>query len=494
MRLSALLAALLLNLPTLAAAATVTLGVATEVNTFDPHMTTSVGSDLSVASHLYDSLVTRAPDLSLQPDVALRWTALSDTTWRFELDPRAQFSDGEALDAQAVAWNIKRVQDPALHARIAPWFAAIEQARVIGPHTLEIDTRGPFPTLPAQLTMLFLLPPTWTATHHPATATLSSGPYQVASFQPGDQLRLVRNPRYWKSPPYFDEVRMKIMPDAAARVSALLAGEVDWISGIPLSEVKRIQAGTRVRAGVISPSTRSVFIKLNTQRPPLDDVRVRQALNYAIDKQGIVDALFDGRTQVSRCQVMTPVYFGYNPALQAYPFDPGKARQLLREAGIAPGTALHLEVPGNVYLQGDEVTQVIASQLADVGLDVKLDQIDFATWMTKYLRTHTLGDMSLLAYAWPTIDADGILSLMQSSSAYAYFSDPGLDAALVQGRATLDESRRREAYRIATERICSQAPVIFLYEQPFTFATSTRLQWHARADDWVRAYDMSAAP
>ncbi|KAF1053498.1 MAG: Heme-binding protein A [Stenotrophomonas maltophilia] len=494
MRPAAVFTALLSFLPGLSLAATVTLGVATEVNTFDPHMTTSVGSDLSLASHLYDSLVTRAPDLSLQPDVALSWQAVSEDSWRFELDPRAHFADGEPLDAQAVAWNLQRVQDPARHARIAPWFAGIRAVRVLGPHSLEIDTHGPFPTLPSQLTMLFLLPPQWAASHDPATASLPSGPYAVAEFQPGDQLHLVRNPQYWKAPPYFDEVRLKIMPDASARVSALLAGEVDWISGIPLSEVKRIQADGRARAGVIAPSTRSVFIKLNTQRPPLDDVRVRQALNYAIDKQGMVSALFDGRTEVSRCQFLTPAYFGYNPALQAYPYDPPRARQLLREAGVAPGTRLQLEVPSSVYLQGDEVTQVIAAQLAAVGLDVQLVQLDFATWITRYLRTHQLGDMSLLAYAWPTIDADGILSLLQGGSAYAYFADAPFDAALAAGRSTLDPARRLEAYRNATARACEQAPMIFLYDQPFTYAESPRLRWQARADDWVRAYDMSAAP
>jgi len=470
----------------------VVIATATEVNTLDPHMTTSVGSDLSVASHLYSSLVTRGPDLRLQPGLARRWQALSPTRWRFELVPGAHFADGEALDAATVQWNFQRILALGAKARIKPWFALVDQVRVIDAQTVEIDTREPFAALPAQLSMLFLLPPRWSATHDPATDSMPSGPYRIVENRPGDHLLLARNPQYWGPAPAFDEVELRIIPQDSSRVSALLAGEVDLITNIPLSEVQRIEGSGRAHAGAIT-STRSVFIKLNTLHPPLDQASVRLALNYAIDKRGMVKALFNDQARVSDCQLLTPAYFGYNPALRPIAYDPDKARQLLREAGVKPGTRLQLEVPGNAYLQGDEVTQVVAAQLQEVGLDVQLVQFDFASWMNKYLKAHNLGDMALLTHAWPTIDADGLLSLLQGSSNYAYYQDPVFDADLAAGRATLDPAARQQAYAAATERLCSQAPVIFLYEQPFTYGISHRIRWHARGDDWLRAFDMSPA-
>ncbi|WP_175651833.1 ABC transporter substrate-binding protein [Pseudomonas sp. Marseille-P9899] len=464
-----------------------------DVNTFDPHMSATIATDLSVASHLYNALILRGPDLRLQPSLALRWRNLEPTRWEFDLAPQARFANGEPLDAEAVVWNLNRVRDPATKSRIAPWFRQIASAHAEGPHTLVIVTDGAFPTLPAQLSMLFMLPPRWTASHDPAREVMPSGPYRIGSRQQGDVLTLVRNEQSWQSRPAFDQVRLHSLPDASARVSALLAGEVDWINAIPLSEVRRIQGSGRALAGVSAPGTRSVFIKLNTLRPPLNDVRVRQALNYAIDKQGMTSALFDGQAAVSACQLLTPVYFGYNADLRAYPYDPAKARRLLAESGVAPGTRLRLEVPANTYLQGDEVTQVIASQLQAVGLDIELVQYDFSTWINRYLKAQKLGDMALLAYAWPSLDADGVLSLLQSDSIYAYYRDAKLDRLLAAGRSVLDEPTRRATYQEATAHLCEQAPVLYLYEQPFTYGASPRIQWQARSDDWIRAYDMQPA-
>jgi len=470
----------------------VVIATATEINTLDPHMTTSVGSDLSVASHLYSSLIIRGPDLQLQPGLARQWQAVSPTRWRFELVPGAHFANGEPLDAATVQWNFQRILAPDAKARIKPWFTLIDRVQVIDAHTVQIDTREPFAALPAQLSMFFLLPPRWSATHDPANESMPSGPYRIVDHRPGDRLLLARNPDFWGPPAPFDEVELRTIPQDSSRVAALLAGEVDVITNIPLSEVKRIQHSGRADAGAIA-STRSVFIKLNTLRAPLDQVKVRLALNYAIDKRGMVKALFDDQAPVSNCQLLTPAYFGYNRDLKPIAYDPQKARALLHEAGVKPGTRLQLEVPGNAYLQGNEVTQVVAAQLQEVGLDVQLVQFDFGSWMNKYLKAHALGDMALLTHAWPTIDADGLLSLLQGNSNYAYYKDAVFDADLSAGRGTLDPQARQRAYTAATERLCSQAPVIFLYEQPFTYATSHRIRWHARGDDWLRAFDMSPA-
>lgn len=468
------------------------IALSTDLTTLDPHMTAAVGSNLSVLGHLYPALVERGPDLQLRPALAESWQALSPTHWRFRLAPGARFANGEALDAGAAKWNLERVLDPASHARIRLWFEPIERIEAPDARTLDIHTRTPFPALPAQLSMLLLLPPRWAARHDPATEASSGGPYELVENVPGDHLRLRRNPRWWGRPPAYAEVEFRIIPSATARVAALLAGEVDLITGLPLAEVARVRASGRAQAGSV-PSIRSVFVKLNTLQPPLDDVRVRQALNYAIDKQAISQALFDGQAPVSQCQLLTPEYLGFDPALKPYAYDPARARALLRQAGIAADTRLELEVPVNYTPQGEEVAQVVAAQLRAVGLDVRLTQLDSAWYMDKYIKARKLGALSLLTHAWPTIDADGLLSLLHSDSPYAYYRDPELDRLLAEGRATLDAAARERIYHQAEAHLCEQAPVVFLYAQPATWAASPRIAWQPRGDDWLRAWDIAPA-
>jgi peptide/nickel transport system substrate-binding protein len=469
------------------------IALPTDITTLDPHMTAAVGSNLSVLGHLYQSLVSRGPDLKLHGELATRWEAVAPDRWRFHLVPGQRFADGEPLDAAAVKWNLDRVRDKAVHARIGLWFEPVTDVVVLDAKTLDIQTRGPFPSLPAQLSMFFLLPPTWAATHDPARDAMPSGPYRITENVPGDHLTLRRNRRYTGAmAPAFDEIVFRVIPSATARVAALLAGEVDLVTSLPLTEVARIRASGQANAGSV-PSIRTVFLKLNTLQPPLDNPLVRQALNYAVDKQSIADALFDGQAPLAPCQLPTPEYFGFNPALKPIPYDPARARSLLKQAGVAPGTRIPLEVPVGYYLQGEEVTQAVAAQLKEVGLDVQLVQLDPSTYMDKYLKARALGPMSLLTYAWPSLDADGLLSLMDSKSPYAYWNDAPFDALLRQGRETLDTARRLDAYRQATARMCEQAPVVFLYVQPATYGSSHRIRWEARGDDWLRATDMHPA-
>lgn len=470
----------------------VVIAMASDMTTLDPHMTAAVGGNLSILSHIYPALILRGPDLKLDPSIARSWRAVAPDHWRLDLVMGARFANGEPIDAATVKWNLDRVRDPAAKSRIRLWFEPITSVEVIDDHTVDIRTAAPFPALPAQLSMLFLLPPQWAQTHNPAKETLSGGPYALEENIAGERVLLRRNPSYWGSPPAFERVEFRIIPSPTARVAALLAGEVDLIINIPLAEVARIKADGRANAGSV-PSIRSVFIKLNTLEAPLNDVRVRRALNLAIDKEAISAALFDGQAPVSQCQLLTPDYLGFNRDLAPIPYDPQAARALLHEAGVKPGTPITFEVPVAYTLQGEEVAQVVAAQLKAVGLAPRIVQLEASQYMDRYIKGRQLAPLSVLTHAWPTIDADGLLSLLQGDSPYAYYRDPVFDGLLAKGRSTLSPEVREQAYHQATARMCDQAPVIFLYAQPYTFATSKRLYWRARGDDWIRAFDMRPA-
>lgn len=477
---------------TTASAADLNIALRVQVNTFDPHKTATVGSDLSVLSHVYPALLLRGTDLKLQPAIATSWETIDDNTWKFTLREGAKYANGEPINAATVKWNLERVRDPAEKARLAGWFKPIESVEAVSDTELVIRTSAPFPALADQLSMFLLLPPKWAAENDPATATMSGGMYTVAENAPGDHITLAANPDYWGDKPAFDTVTFRTIPEESGRIAALLAGEVDLITGIPATEIDRIDAAENASAGAVS-ATRSIFIKFNTFLPPLDNKTFRQALNYAVDKEAIAEVIFGGRASVSNCQIMTPDYFGYNPDLKPYPYDPARAKELLAESGVDLSQTLDFEIPSNQYLQGTEVSEVVAAQLAEVGVKVNLTEIEFGAYIQKYVRSDKLVQTSLLGQAWPTIDADGLLGLFKGGTIYAYWDNADFVAALNEGGSTTDEAKRLAAYKKATEIMCEEAPAIFLYAQPATYGLSDKVTWTPRGDDWVRAFDMAPA-
>jgi len=485
--------ALVAGIATPLAAMDVNIALTSAVNTLDPHASASVSLDLSVLSHIYPTLILREPSYDLVPSLASSWEAVDDMTWKFTLVDGATFANGEALDSEAVKWNLARVTDKDKPMRISSWFRSISDVEVLSPTEFLIKTSTPYPALPAQLSMFMLLPPAWAQANDPVTQTVAGYKYKVAENQPGDFIKLEPNETYWGADAaQFDSVTFKVVPETASRIAGLMAGELDLITSVPASEVGRIDEAATSSAGA-EPSTRSIFIKFNTLKAPLDNKLFRQALNYAVDKDLIAEALFDGQAVVSSCQVMTPSYFGYNADLDPYAYDPDKARELLAASGVDLSQTLEFELPTARYLQGAEVTQAVAQMFADVGVKTEIRPMEFGTYLEKYRKAGDLGQVSLLGQAWPTLDADGLLTLFKPGNQYSYWNDAGFDAQLVAGSSSTDPAERMAAYKTATEIMCDEAPVVFLYAQPSTYGVSDNVTYAARGDGWVRAYDMTPA-
>lgn len=486
----AILAALMSGAALPATAETLTIALSSSVNTLDPTQAQVVGTDVSIASHFYSSLVARNSDAKLVGVLAEKWAPEGDSAWVFDLKAGVTFADGEPLDAAVVKWNIDRIRNPETKSRNRAWFDPVTDVEVLSPTRVKIHTKGAYPTLPDQLSMIFFLSPKWMASHNPATEVYGTGEFKLKQFVAGDRIVLEKNPAFKGTASPFDSVVFKVIPEPAARVAAISAGEVDLAFDIPLEEVDRLKAGGKAGAGWV-PSSRSMVVRMNTNKPPFaNNVKLRQAVNYAIDKQAIVDGLLGGLGTVSNCQIMTPAYFGYNPDLKPYAYDPAKAKQLIKESGLASGTQIELQVPMGRYFMASEISQVVAGQLQEIGLNAVIREYDFSSWVQPYSRGE-MGPMALMGQAWPTLDADGQLGLYGSKNPTAYFNSPAYDAELAAGRATNDPKIRLTHYKKATEIMCEEAPVIFLVAQPFTYANSSRVNWKARGDDWVRAADVN---
>ncbi|EPX75861.1 Dipeptide-binding protein ABC transporter, periplasmic substrate-binding protein component [Salipiger mucosus DSM 16094] len=475
-----------------ASARDLTVGLPGTVVTLDPHMSATVFTDLNIASHLYSALVTRGPDLELAPDAAEEWTATADTTWRFQLHPGVTFPNGEALDAEAVKWNIERVLADETSARIKPWFELVDEVNVIDKTTVDIVTSAPYPALPDQLSMFFLLPPEWSAENDTNRMALGTGPYDLVEFQEGNFITLSAKEDYWGTAPEFEEVTFRFIPEESTRISALLAGEVDFVTSIPTSEIERTNQNEGTSGDAVA-STRTMFLRFNSKVEPFQgNAMLRRAMNYAVDKNLIIDSLWDGYGEVARCQPLSEDYFGYNPDLEAHPYDPEQARSLMVEAGYPDGFDLELDVPIGRYLQGSEIGQIVAAQLTEIGVNVQITETEWSRWLDK-LYNDGMSQATYYGLAWPTLDAGGVMAFFEDGNTQNYQDDPEFTSILQEANSSVDADERLALYKTATERMCESAPILFLFQQPYTYGISDEIEWSARGDDWARAMDMSVA-
>lgn len=466
------------------------IAVSSRINTLNPTQTTIISSDMSPISHIYSSLVRRDADLAIVPDAAKSWEMVDATTWRFDLVPGIKFADGEPLDAATVKWNIEYVLNEGTKARLRSLMApVVESVEVVDETTVLIHTKAPYLPMLQLMAHVFLLPPEWASApgRNLSQEVMGTGAYELKEFTGGERIVLEAKKEFYGAAPQFRRIDMVTMTEASSRVAALLAGEVDYVRDIPFAEVDRINASGVGTAGVIA-STRAMMVHFNTLSGPFkDNVPLRRALNYAVNKQEIVDALYNGMVEPGACQIVPTTNFGYDPDLKPIEYNPEKAKQLLAEAGYPNGFSFKLEVPTARYLQAEEISQIIAAQLEQVGVHAQLEEVDFAGWQNRYvgkqIEAATYSGLTSL-----TLDADFILTAVSTGS-FGYWNDSRFIDAVSRARIGSTEEERMVAYKEAAKLMCDEAPMIFLFPQPLIYATSKETTWHARGDEWVQYYD-----
>lgn len=461
-----------------------------DLATADPHQTVTV-TDYNVLWHVYDALVRRDQSGELIPWLAASWKTLNDTTWELRLRPGVTFSNGEPFDAGAVKFTLERILDPKNTLRVATWLKPISRVEVEGSSIVRIHTKEPFPTLIRQLATIFMLPPKYAAEDPARLARqpIGTGPYRMVEWVKDDHLTLERRPGFWGKAPEIGGITFRPIPETGTRVAALLAGEVDLITNVPPTDIARINATAGKRA-VVEPSNRGMLLLFNAEKPPLSDRRVRQAINYAIDKTALVKSLFEGKTTVLDGQLTTPDYFGHDPNLKAYPYDPVKARQLLTEAGYPNGFQATLDTPSGRYLLDQEVAQAIGGQLGQVGIRTDVQILEWGVYMNKLTKAHQLAPMALIGWAWPTFDAGGLLALIKEGSPYSYYQDAEFNRLLNTANASMDPGKRRELLYQAARVLRQDPPGAFLYREPNIYGLGERLTWKPTTDQTLWALDM----
>jgi len=432
----------------------------------------------SIILHIHNGLLKFDENFNVIPDLAESVQVSEDgLTWTIKLKEGIKFHDGTPLTAEAIKFIVDMVtsDNPPIRS-LYVGRPDLESARVINDYVVEIKTKrpiGPFRQMLACVAWYVNSPAAiekygWDeANKHP----VGTGPYRFVEWKPGEYIMLERNPDYFGEQPYYDRLVWKFVPEAATRVAMLETGEVDVIVDVPALEVPRLQGNPDITVEPVELN-RNMYIAINCQRPFLNDKRVRQALNYAVDKDAIINGILRGLGKKAHSPMCSPAW-GYVPVGE-YPYDPDKARQLLAEAGVPEGFRIKLWVPSGRYYQDKAVGEAVANFLREVGLDVDFQAFEWGTYLGMIRKPveEARHDLYMLGWTSVTMDADLSLTGVLHSKQWpmigtnrGYYKNAAVDALLDAGRRCVNEEDRKQIYAEAQKIIWEDAPWIFLHEQ-----------------------------
>lgn len=452
----------------------------------------------TIVDNIFDTLVSRDQNMKLVPGLATSWKLINPTTWQFTLRRGVKFHNGEPFNGDAVKFTVERVLDPAKHAPTISYIRTVSRVDVIDAHTVNIVTAEPDPLIPTRFSRYptEIAPPNYVREVGDAafaSRPVGTGPYKFVRWVKDDYVELEANTDYWGGVPEIHRVRWRWVPDDVARVAALQRGEADLIEPVPVGWVTTIERSPRLRVDRVKSGGLIIYFGLKTDVPPLNDVRVRQALAYAIDVNAIVKTVLRGFATPMATQV-GPFDFGYNSKISAYPYNPSRAKALLAEAGHANGFEIEMQGTRR-YLMGAEVSQAVAQQLAAVGVRAKLEIPDWTVYV-QLVPVKKQAPMYMLGWgSTQTLDADAaVYPIMHSNEPYSTVSNPKLDRLLDEARRTIDPQARARLYSQIQELAHEDVPMLTLYQEDSLYGMNDSVVWKARPDARIPAKDIRLRP
>jgi peptide/nickel transport system substrate-binding protein len=460
--------------------------------TLDPHQ--AIGTiDYMVLMHIFDHLIARNPEtMKLVGGLAESWRTVDDLTWEFKLRKGVKFQNGEPVNAAAVKFSIDRVLDPAQKSYLRDRFKGITSVQIGDDLTVRLKTDKPNPVLLERLTNLAILPPAYVKEKGDAFIAknpVGSGPYRFVEWSRGQRLVVEASPSYWGPQPAVKTLVFRPIPEVATAIAEMMAGSVDFIRLVPPDQIPAIEGSGKAYI-TTAPIIRVIFINFDVAGragPGItQNVKVREAISHAIDVDGIITHVLGGRG-LKLGTVVNPMKFGYDPSIKPVPYDPAKSKQLLGEAGIAPGTKLEFMTYSGSIIASRQVGDAISGYLSKVGLQTNHQHIEDIGLSSNLERTGKLKDIYLASWgSWSVFDADMILyPRFHSSEAFAYVRDPKLDEWLDIGRNTVNAGRRMEAYRQVQKYVADNYLVFPMYAQTSVMAVSNKFNYKAASDETI---------
>ena len=458
-----------------------------------------------VASHLFDTLVERDQNLKIVPALAEELPKLvAPTTWEVKLRRGVKFHNGEEFNAESVKWSLERVKTGL---RASSNFRPIEKVDIVDPYTVRVQTSKPWPIFPTIMTsrQASMYPPKAYAGKDSAFISknpIGTGPYKLVRWSKDEEIVLEANDQYWRGAPKIKTVVFRPIPDDAVRVAALQNGEVDVAVNIPPHLANIINNHPKIFLST-APSIRTLQLMFVTheydaQHKPVGpykgvtaDKRVRQAIAYALDVDEIIKGVLDGKA-MRTATLLTPLHFGYDPALKPIKQDLGKVKQLLTEASFPGGLELTLNSPQGRYVRDKEVAEAVTGQLTKAGIKTQLKTFEFVSYLNTLVYVHKPGPVWLIGWGTGTVDAETVYGpLFRTGSNLGNYHNADFDGMVDQAQTQMDEKQRLATYHRINKLWIDDMPAVPLYQQLDLYGASKRLNWKARSDELIKAYDMS---
>lgn len=465
-----------------------TVAISGEPDQLDPHRTSAYHS-FQVLENVYDTLVEPDANLAMKPALATEWSTSEDQlTWTFTLREGVTFTDGSPLTAEDVVYSYTRIIDEKLNA--AYRFATVESVTAPDPGTVVVTLTAPTPNLLASLggfKGVAIVKKSNVESGAVKTEPIGSGPFTVASYTAGDSIKLVRNDSYWGTKPKLDGVTFTFVKDPTVALQNLRGGEVQWTDNLPPQQVPALREDDELVVRSV-PSSDYWYLALNQSREPYDNVEVRRAVAFALDRAAITKAAKFGLATVNQTAIPedSAFYYDYAP----YQRDPARAKQLLAAAGVTDLT-MDLMVT-NEYPETVTAAQVIAAQLKDVGVTVTIRTLDFAQWLDEQGK----GNFDSFMLGWlGNIDPDEFYYAQHHSQGtfnFHGYRNPAVDSLLDQARTETDQAARKRQYEQVAKRIVDDASYLYLYNPDVVQGWSPQVSgYQVRADRAIRFRDVS---
>jgi peptide/nickel transport system substrate-binding protein len=474
----------------------IVLALERDQDNMDPHLHFQrVGIIMNV--NMYDSLLHKNLKLGYEPSLATEWRPIDDNTWEFKLRKGVRFHNGDAFSAADVKFTFDRVLDPGTKSPQYGNVRGVKEIKIIDDHTVHLVTDKPFPLLLERLVFFPMIPKKYFekvgGQVFAERAPVGTGPYQFVEWKRDQYLHLERFPEYWRGPAPIKDFVIRVIPETSTQIAELKTSGVDIVRNLPpdLMPDLKSHADTYVSS---APILRTHYVALDMRVPPFNKKEVRQAANYAIDRQVVIEKLMDGLGGIVPT-VINPMAFGFDPSVEAYGYDPKKARDLLRQAGYPNGVEITLHA-GISYAFLRQIAEAIAEMLSEVGLRTNLKIWDPGPAWNKFFQGEgkaTHGYFGTWGY-YSTFDADAVLHPFYHTEPGGwvgrwYTRVNGLDQLIDEGRSTVDKDKRLAIYAQVQRLIREEAPSIFLWHQYDMLGVRKRVVYEARGDEWIWVYD-----